>query len=266
MDVRTFRRIVYAYYKRNRRPMPWRSTCDPYRILVSEVMLQQTQVARVMEKYPEFIRAFPTVRALAEAPLARVLKVWQGMGYNRRALYLRKLARTVVAEHDGRIPRDRQTLLGLPGLGPATSACVCAFAFGQAFPFIETNIRSVFIHHFFRGKSGVCDTEILPLVEKTLDRSDPRNWYYALMDYGVHLKATRPNPSRRSSGYKKQSPLEGSVRQARARIVRYLLANKGCAVTGLLRLSQDRALAAEALEGLERDRLVAVRDGRVRIA
>ncbi len=256
MDTSAFRRLVYAHYRRHRRPMPWRDTRNPYHIIVSEVMLQQTQVSRVMEKYTGFLRAFPTLEALGRAPLSRVLAVWQGMGYNRRALYLQRLARTVMREHGGRIPADREALAKLPGLGPATSASVCAFAFGIPCAFIETNIRSVFIHHFFKGRSDVRDSEILPLVEKTLDRRDPRNWYYALMDYGSSLKARVPNPSRKSDQYRKQPPLEGSVRQARARIIRFLLAKGECRESELFSLPLGREKVAQALAGLEKEGIV----------
>jgi A/G-specific adenine glycosylase len=265
MDASRFRKTVYGYYARHKRPMAWRNTRDPYRIIVSEIMLQQTQVPRVREKYAEFILAFPTLRRLAEAPLADVLKVWQGLGYNRRALYLKRLAEAVVRDYGGRVPRERELLQKLPGLGPATSASVCAFAFGAAHPFIETNIRSVFIHHFFKGGKPVPDSRILPLVEKTLDRADPRNWYYALMDYGTHLKSGFPNPSRKSAGYKKQPPLEGSVRQARARIVKRLLEKGGCPGNELLRISPDPRISLIALEGLKKDGLAAERRGIVSI-
>lgn len=260
-----FRKLIYGYYQRHRRPMPWRRTRDPYRIVVSEVMLQQTQVARVREKYGEFIRAFPTIGDLARAPLAQVLAAWQGMGYNRRALYLKRLAETVVREYGGVIPRRREQLEKLPGLGPATSASVCAFAFGDPHPFIETNIRSVFIHHFFRNKACVSDAQILPLVEKTLDRDDPRNWYYALMDYGVYLKSKHGNPSRRSSGHKTQPPLEGSVRQMRARIVRSLLPGKR-RERDIVRGARDPALVRTAISGLRKDRLIVRTQGFLSIA
>jgi A/G-specific adenine glycosylase len=266
MTPQRFRKIIYEYYSRHKRPMAWRDTRDPYKIIVSEIMLQQTQVPRVIEKYPEFIRAFPSLRSLASAPLARVLQVWQGMGYNRRALYLKQLAATVMRDYAGIIPSDRILLQKLPGLGAATSASVCAFAFDAAHPFIETNIRSVFIHHFFNGRTGISDALILPLVEKTLDRKDPRNWYYALMDYGVYLKAHYPNPSRKSAGYKKQSPLDGSVRQMRSRVVKYLLSNGSCLESELMDLAPDKQRVCEALAGLKKDRMITGSKGKLRIS
>ena len=254
------------FYKANYRPMAWRDTRDPYRIIVSEIMLQQTQVSRVTEKYPQFIRRFPTLRSLARAKLSDVLAAWQGLGYNRRALYLKKLAQAVVIRHKGIIPRDRQALEALPGIGKATSASVLAFAFDSAHPFIETNIRSVFIHHFFPGKSAVADELILPLVEKALDRKDPRNWYYALMDYGVHLKERHGNPSRKSLHYKKQPPLAGSVRQARARIVRYLVDRPAARREELLSVVPAKRQFAPALSGLVKDGMVRESRGRYRIS
>lgn len=187
-------------------------------------MLQQTRTGRVEEKFPEFITAFPDITALALAPLQAVLTVWQGLGYNRRALYLKKLAETVGEEHEGAIPDTAEELKKLPGIGPATAASVAAFAFNRPVVFLETNIRSVFIHHFFPGKGKVYDAEILPLAEAALDRENPRRWYNALMDYGAMLKKTGVNPGRRSAQYTRQSPFEGSDRQIRGRILRLLAA------------------------------------------
>jgi len=203
--------------------MPWRETRNPYRILVSELMLQQTQVARVLEKYREFIALFPDAAALAKAPLRSVLKVWQGLGYNRRALALQQIARALVAQHKGKVPSSLDDLVRLPGIGKATASAILAFAFNQPVVFIETNVRTVFIHFFFPERDAVSDEEILPLVTQTLDTDNPREWYYALMDYGTFLKKTVANAGRKSRHYHKQSPFDGSNRQVRGRIVRYLI-------------------------------------------
>jgi A/G-specific adenine glycosylase len=203
--------------------MAWRHTTDPYRILVSEIMLQQTQVGRVATKFPEFIAAFPDFPALAAAPLPAVLAVWQGMGYNRRAISLKKCAEQIVEEHNGCLPADPRRLAELPGIGPATAASVCAFAFNLPVVFVETNIRRVYIHLFFGDRERVADSEILPLVERTLDQKNPRVWYWALMDLGAMLKRTVPNPNRRSSHYTRQAPFAGSDRQLRGMILRQLL-------------------------------------------
>ncbi|MBN1321623.1 MAG: A/G-specific adenine glycosylase [Thermoleophilia bacterium] len=219
-----FRRTVLEHYRDHGRDLPWRRTRDPYAILVSEVMLQQTRVSRVIPKYEEFLAAFPTVLDLAGAALADVLGVWQGLGYNRRALALQRAARSIATDHRGVVPGSPAALRALPGIGPATAAAVCVFAYHQPLVFIETNIRSAYIHFFFRECVSVPDHAILPLIELTLDRERPRDWYYALMDYGAYIKRNHPNPSRRSRHHTVQTPFEGSHRQLRAEILRLLLA------------------------------------------
>ncbi len=231
--VRKFRSIIYGYYRKHKRDFPWRNTDDPYHILVSEIMLQQTQTGRVTEKYIEFINAFPTVQALAIAPLREVLAVWQGMGYNRRARYLHELAGRVVESHGGAVPDAPEELSKLPGIGGATAASICAFAFNRPVVFIETNIRAVFIHFFFPDGEEVSDRDILPLAEAALDRKEPHRWYSALMDYGAMLKKRHPNPSRKSAHHKKQKPFAGSRRQLRGAALRAILANSGITIKRL---------------------------------
>jgi A/G-specific adenine glycosylase len=220
--VRKFQDLVYQNYMYNGRTLPWRKSCDPYHVLVSEIMLQQTQVDRVISKYVEFISVFPCFDALAAASMQDILKVWQGMGYNRRALYLKRIADTVVDSCNGTLPRSPEELVKLPGIGKATAASIAAFAFNQPVIFIETNIRSVFIHYFFNDRSNIPDDELLPYLEKTLDRTNPRKWYNALMDLGTRLKAKHGNPSRRSKHYQVQSRFEGSRRQLRGKIIKAL--------------------------------------------
>jgi len=186
-------------------------------------MLQQTQVPRVLKKYKEFLTAFPDVRTLSQAKTSEVLKVWQGLGYNRRALALKRAAEAVVTEHDAKFPKSFEELIALPGIGPATAGGILAYAFGIPTVFIETNIRAVFLHHFFANKKNVHDKDLFPLIEATLDRENPRDWYYALMDYGVHLKQTFPNPSRRSRHHAKQTRFKGSNREVRSKILKFLL-------------------------------------------
>jgi A/G-specific adenine glycosylase len=235
--IRTFRSTILQHHRANHRPMPWRETRDPYRILVSEIMLQQTQVERVKAKYCEFLSAFPTFEALADAPLTAVLRVWQGLGYNRRAIALKRCAEEIVSRFGGRMPCNTHELESLPGIGPYTARAVAAFAFGVAEPLIETNIRTVFIHFFFHGRDQVGDREILPLVAATLARDNPREWYYALMDYGVHLKQLHPNPGRRSRHHVVQSRFEGSNRQLRSRLLRSIIAHPGISFAELAELS-----------------------------
>jgi A/G-specific adenine glycosylase len=225
--VGAFQQQIYSRYHSTPRPMPWRTTGDPYHILTAEVMLQQTQVERVKTKYAEFLSAFPTLAALASAPLEDVLRVWQGLGYNRRALALKRCAEEIISRYNGQFPRDTGELESLPGIGPYSARAVAAFAFGIAEPLIETNIRTVFIHFFFHGRDKVHDREIMPLVAATLDRHNPRQWYYALMDFGVWLKQLHPNPGRRSRHHAQQSRFEGSNRQLRSRLLRAVMAGPG---------------------------------------
>jgi len=189
--IGAFRRTIWAHYRRaGRRSLPWRRTRDPYAILVSEIMLQQTQVARVEKYYGKFLKKFPDFRALAWARQGDVLKVWQGLGYNRRAMFLKRSAEIVVAQHAGRLPRARAALEQLPGVGKGTSGSLMAFAFNKPELFIETNIRRVFIHFFFPKRRKVTDVELARYIEKSIDRKNPREWYWALMDYGAAMSAT----------------------------------------------------------------------------
>lgn len=219
---------VFDYYKKHgRRTLPWRKTKDPYRIAVSEVMLQQTQVTRVVEKYKEFLAAFPTVQDLAKAPLSEVLILWSGLGYNRRAKFLKQMAERVVLEYKGVFPKTIQELEGLPGIGAYTARAIAAFSYNQAHPFIETNIRTVFIYHFFpEAKTAVPDAAIFSHIVNTLDAVNPREWYWALMDYGSFLKAQGVKVHQKSAQYVKQSAFKGSVRMVRGVILRELKEGK----------------------------------------
>lgn len=220
-----FSQTVWEQGRELYRDLPWRDTFDPYAILLSEVMLQQTQVARVLGRWEKWLETFPTVADLAEAPLPPVLELWQGMGYNRRALNLKRCAEEVQANHAGVIPEDKKELLALPGIGPSTSAGVRVFAFSQPDIYIETNVRAVFIHELFPESDSVSDKELEPLVAATCPHdASVRDWYYALLDYGAHLKRTMPNPTRRSRQYARQSKFEGSHRQKRAYLLREVIA------------------------------------------
>jgi len=250
--IGAFRDLVLARYRAAARKFPWRETADPYAILVSEIMLQQTQVGRVCEKFPMFLATFPDFAALAAAPLADVLAAWQGMGYNRRAIALQKCARLVMEEYGSRLPDDPAILATFPGIGKATAASICAYAFNRPVVFIETNIRRVFIHHFFEDGATVSDDEIRPLVERALYCPDPREWYNALMDYGTDLAKTVPNPNRRSRHYAKQSAFEGSDRQIRGAILKMLVAHGTLTRATIVReLKEDRERVGAILAALE---------------
>lgn len=250
----SFRAVLYAHYREQGRRLPWRETRDPYAILVSEFMLQQTQVDRVLGKYSAFLEEFPDFPTLDRAPLRQVLAAWQGLGYNRRALALQECAGQVISRFAGELPESPQVLATLPGIGPATAGAICAFAFAKPVVFIETNIRRVFLHFFFPEADSVPDREILPLVAQTLDRGQVRVWYYALMDYGFWLKKSVVNPNRRSAHYARQAPFPGSDRQVRGAILRALLAHPGLTLTGLAaRVGQEAARTARLAEELRRE-------------
>jgi A/G-specific adenine glycosylase len=218
-----FRSLVYRHFKRHgRHTLPWRLTENPYYILVSEIMLQQTQVDRVIPFYTKFILAFPTWHNLAEASLAEVLTLWQGLGYNRRAKLLHLCAQAVVQKYRGVLPTTFDDLIQLPGVGPYTAGAVLAFAFNKPTPIIETNIRTVYLHHYFPNKSAVPDQSIVPHIAATLDTKNPKEWYAALMDYGSYLKHTVGNVSKRSKHHTTQKKFEGSARQVRGAIIRAL--------------------------------------------
>jgi A/G-specific adenine glycosylase len=234
LSVRKFQETIYRHYREEPRDLPWRKTRNPYRILVSEIMLQQTQVERVLEKYKAFIQAFPDFALLAKAPLQKILTVWQGMGYNRRAIALKRIAEIITKEFKGKLPSSEDELLKLPGIGKYSASAILAFAFSQPTVFIETNIRRVFIHFFFQDREGIRDSELFPLVEKTVDHTHPRDWYYALMDYGVMLRKEVQNPNRRSAHYNKQSSFEGSNRQLRGMILKFLAQRRNASESELL--------------------------------
>lgn len=227
MTALEFNEVLWRFYDQHgRHNLPWRQPAadgqfDPYAIVVSELMLQQTQVSRVTPKYHEFLMKFPTVQDLANADWAQVLVVWSGLGYNRRAKFLWQTAQAVVAV-GGRFPTTLPGLVALPGIGKNTAGAILAYAFNQAQPFVETNVRTVYIHHFFNDAEAVSDTAILEKLEATMDREHPREFYWALMDYGSHVKQTVGNLSRASSSYKKQSAFAGSKRQLRGHVLRLL--------------------------------------------
>lgn len=265
---RQFVETVWKYYHdHGRHDLPWRmkSHLRPYNILVSEVMLQQTQVERVVPKYQSFMKQWPTVRRLSTASLGDVLRVWQGLGYNRRAKLLHQCAITIQAKYSGRFPKTYQKLSKLPGVGPYTAGAVMAFAYNEAVPMIETNIRTVYLHHFFKDVTDVSDTDLLQYIEMTLDRKNPREWYWALMDYGTHLKHTRGNLNSKSRHYSKQSRFVGSDREIRGAILRMLIhANAPRSRTQLHRdLTQFEDVRIDAqLENLVREELLTHSQGR----
>jgi|AntDeeMinimDraft_6_1070357.scaffolds.fasta_scaffold04777_2 A/G-specific adenine glycosylase len=227
MKVVTFRKLVWDFYEnQGRDDLPWRKTQDPYAIYISEMMLQQTQTARVIEKYESWLDHFPTFEAAAETNTKEILKQWQGLGYNRRALYIKETCKTVVEKYDGTLPRAESELLSLPGIGPYTAGAIQAFAHNLPVVFVETNIRSVFIHHFFAEEEDVSDERIKERVHGTLPEKKIRDWYWALMDYGNWLKREVGNLNRRAKSYQRQSKFAGSNRQLRSLLTQFILAHE----------------------------------------
>jgi len=263
-EIKNFQKTVSDYFKKHGRTLPWRGLTDPYRILVSEIMLQQTQVDRVISKFSSFIKQFSNFKSLANAPLQKLLQQWQGLGYNRRALSLQKTAQIIVEKYNGKLPSDIETLQSLPGIGPATAASIAAFAFNKPVIFIETNVRTVFIHHFFK-KATVTDDEIASLVKQTVDKN-PRRWYAALMDYGSMLKKLYPNPSRRSAHYTKQSKFEGSNRQIRGRIIRTIAAHGEIEENELLSAVKNKQILRKNLSKLQTEGFLTRKGKKILIA
>lgn len=286
-DIESFRTLIREQGARLYRDLPWRRTRDPYGIWLSEVMLQQTQVSRVLDRWGAWLERFPNVEALAQAGVSDVLAAWQGMGYNRRALALKATAETVASEYGGVFPHDAGALKALPGIGPATAQGIRSFAFDLPGVYLETNVRTVILHHFFPDVPGVPDRELTPLVEASCPgvpggsgsssgrfaapqdaRDTPRTWYYAMLDYGAYLKKTIPNPSRRSSSYTRQSRFEGSRRQKRAQIVRMLLDARKAGTAGLsldeIRAGVDEMERAAGRGGVSGDELSSILSDLVR--
>lgn len=224
--IELFRQKVWQFYKNNKRDFVWRENITPYKVFVSEVMLQQTQTSRVVPKFEQWVDRFPDFTVLAAASMHQILFAWQGLGYNRRGLALHASAKKIVHDFQGQIPRDPELLQTLPGIGPNTAASICAFAFNMPVVFIETNIRTVFLHEFFSGQSDVSDKQLLSYIQASLDPEKSRDWYYALMDYGVHLKKELKANNKRSKHYTVQSRFVGSRRQVRGAIVRILTKNQ----------------------------------------
>lgn len=262
VNTETFKEIIWEKARELYRHMPWRDNTDPYHVLVSELMLQQTQVDRVIPKFELFMQTFPTIQDLAKAPLSDVLVVWSGLGYNRRAKFLHEAARRVVADFAGELPDTYSDLVSLPGVGPNTAGAILAYSFNQPVVFIETNIRTVYFHHFFEDQDAVSDTELRAIVEQTVDVEHPREWYWAMMDYGSYLKKQGVGRNAKSSHYKKQAPLKGSLREVRGLILKQLAAGS-CGPEELRALMPNDERFEKALHSLTTEGLIENKDGAV---
>jgi len=263
-----FKSIIYSYYEKAGRTFPWRENTDPWGILLSEFMLQQTQTIRVTAYWKRWMEKWPKPEDVHKASLEEVLREWSGLGYNRRGKYLKESAGIITLDYRGVVPATPEELACLPGVGPYTAGAIACFAYNYPAIFIETNIRSVMLHFFFGNREGVQDSEIRPLIEETLDRENPRRWYWALMDYGAALKKLKPNPSRHSAHYRRQSSFEGSFRQLRGKLVR-TLSREGPGKIEDIKKRIDLDANSEdlyrALDALEKESMVAEEDGIYRI-
>ncbi|MEK6812515.1 MAG: Fe-S cluster assembly protein HesB [Nanoarchaeota archaeon] len=256
-----FQRKILAWYPHHRRNLPWRTTTDPYAILVSEVMLQQTQVERVIPYYQNFLQHYPTIQALARARKKDLLRIWSGLGYNGRVLRLQKTAHLIVEQHQGIFPRDYEQLLCLPGVGPYTARAVLAFAFNKAAPVVDTNIRRVLLHAFrFPASTSLRTVELL--AAQLIPEGKSRIWHNALMDYGaLHATARKT----KITSLSRQSRFEGSKRQLRGKIIRYLLQHSSSSFQELQTFFSDRRLPSIVAQ-LETEGFLQIIDGCVRLA
>ena len=256
MDILEFQELIWQKGNELFRDMPWRANTQPYYVMVSEIMLQQTQVDRVVPKFDAFIQRFPTIEDLSEAPLADVLQMWSGLGYNRRAKFLHEAAKKIIGEYGGIFPETEKDLISLPGIGVNTAGAILAYSFNKPSIFIETNVRTVYFYHFFLEKEDVTDNELRTIVEASMDSEHPREWYWALMDYGSYLKRQGIGQNNKSRHYKKQSPLKGSVREVRGQILKLLTTSDFDEATLRKELLADERFEG-ALLSLEQEGLIA---------
>ncbi len=234
ISISEFQKIILDHYSANKRDFPWRNIQNSYYIFLSEVMLQQTQTSRVVSKYLEFLELFPTIQDLAKASLATILTHWNGLGYNRRAKFLWMAAQQIVEKHSGIFPEDYESIDLLPGVGPYTARAIYTFSFNKPAVFIETNIRTVFIHFFFHDSQTVSDKEIVKVIESALPHTNYRDWYYALMDYGNYLKSEKKSYFHKQKGHTKQSKFKGSKRYVRGYILRKLVSDGKLDITEII--------------------------------
>jgi A/G-specific adenine glycosylase len=253
--IAAFRRKIWRFYSRHRRQLPFRETADPYKIVVAEFMLQQTQVERVIPKYKAWLKQWPTWAALAGAGRRELLKAWSGLGYNRRAVYLGRLASIIVDRFDGQLPDNPDILQTLPGFGPYTAHAVLIFAFNRPFITIDTNIRRVLSHEFNLPR-GVSKADLEDLARRLLPRGRSRDWHNALMDYSRAVLPVRL-PAAPPTG--KRPPFQGSRRQIRGEIIRRLTASGRVAID---RIAGEKQWAiekvADAAESLRKEGLVRI--------
>ncbi len=259
--ISAFQKKILLWYSLNQRDLPWRKTRNAYTILVSEIMLQQTQVTRVVPKFEAWMSAFPTVQALAKASVADVLALWSGLGYNRRALNLKKTAQTVVDHYEGIFPKTERELLSLPGIGPYTARAVLCFAYDKQVAVVDTNVRKVILTQFLHGQPdhtmrlgdasrlSVDEKHIASLADALLPVGKAYEWNQALMDYASAVLKKEKIP------VQKQSTFLGSHRYYRGKILKELITRKTILYEDLgLLLKKDFTAEDEAwLNGLVKE-------------
>ena len=214
--IKNFNEKIFAWWKKNKRTLPWRETTNPYYIMISEIMLQQTQVNRSVEKYLEFIKEYPTIKELAEASVSSVLKIWSGLGYNRRALWLQEAANQIVRLNE--FPKTPEELQKLKGIGPYTSRSILIFTFNYDIATVDTNIRRILIAENF-AKVNTKEKELFIIAQKLLPKGKARDWHNALMDYGALVLTSA------KTGIKPKTTISSSSkenRRFRGIIVKYL--------------------------------------------
>ncbi len=266
--IELFQKLIYDYYRNHRRKFPFREKITPYNVLISEIMLQQTQTGRVSEKFIKFIEKFPDFLSLSSASLEEVLIEWKGLGYNRRAIALKKIAETIIKDFNGELPDSLETLKSFPQIGHNTASSILTFAFNKPMAFIETNIRRVYIYFFFPNKSKVNDKDIMTIVKKTIDNNNPREWYYALMDYGVMLKKIHPELNKKSAHYRKQTPFKGSTRQIRGELLKLLIKEGKMEITKIQEQSKinDMKRIKKILDQLKKEGFIEIKEDIVKLA
>lgn len=263
-QMKSFQKKVWNFYVvYGRHNLLWRppqlkvknGKIDMYAIMVSEIMLQQTQVSRVLPKFEMWMKQFPNIEALARASRKDVLMLWQGLGYTRRAKFLHEAAQKIAK--DG-VPKNTEELENLPGIGHYTARAIATFAWNQSHAFVETNIRTVYINHFFKNKEVIVDGDILNLVEQTLDADEPREWMYAIMDYGSYLKSQGKAHNARAKSFTRQSKFKGSVREVRGSIMKFFATKSTLTTKDVQEFEKlfDNDRVEKALKGLIKDGLI----------
>jgi A/G-specific adenine glycosylase len=260
--IQSFRAKLLRFYRTQGRDLPWRRTTDPYCICVSELMLQQTQVERVLPKYQAWLANWPDWAALSRATNRELLAAWSGLGYNRRALYLGKLAQAIMTKYKGAMPDEAEQLRALPGIGPYTANAILIFAFNRPTITIDTNIRKVLLYEFGLP-AGTPKRELEALAQRALPRGRARDWHNALMDY-ARIRLPRRIPS--IPALSRQSRFEGSLRQIRGEIVRQLTSRKSVTVSRIAKaLGRSEEDVRRATEALQRDGVVVLSGKSIRL-